>query len=52
MAKFKHLTPTEFMVEDYRIYKDGNGEWVSHPPISDPSLQREVHNYISNLKDE
>lgn len=44
---FKQLTPTEFTVENYRIYKDSNGSWIANPPIESSELQLAVNNYIN-----
>lgn len=46
---FKPLSPTEFTVKDHRIYKDGNGQWISNPPVEDTRLQKAVNNYINAL---
>lgn len=45
--KFKSLSPEEFTVDDYRIYKDGNGNWISQPPIESTELKKAVNNYIN-----
>ncbi|WP_156167038.1 hypothetical protein [Tenacibaculum mesophilum] len=47
--KFIPLSPTEFTVKDHHIYKDGNGQWVSNPPVEDTRLQKAVNNYISAI---
>lgn len=45
--KFKQLSPEEFTVDDYRIYKDSNGCWISSPSIESVELQKAVNNYIN-----
>ncbi|MEX6627548.1 hypothetical protein PG913_08375 [Tenacibaculum pacificus] len=47
---FKSLLATEFSVEDHRIYKDGNGQWIAQPPIEDVRLQKAVNNHINSLE--
>ncbi|MDN3621317.1 hypothetical protein QWY81_17755 [Polaribacter undariae] len=46
---FKELSPDTYQVEDHTIIKDGNGNWISNPPIEKPSLQRAFLNYTKNL---
>ncbi len=47
---FKQLTPEEFTVNGYRIYKDVNGQWISSPPIESTQMQKAVNNYINALE--
>ncbi|CAM1341786.1 hypothetical protein [Tenacibaculum aestuarii] len=42
-------SPTEFVVKGHHIYKDGNNQWVSNPPVEDTRLQKAVNNYISAI---
>lgn len=45
--EFKPLSPEEFTVNDYRVYKDGNGIWIANPPIESIELQKAVNGYIN-----
>mgnify|MGYP003642955330 CR=1 FL=1 len=46
---FKELTPDTYEVRDHTIYKDGNGNWVSNPPVEDTRPQKAIINFTKTL---
>jgi hypothetical protein len=47
--KFKEIAPETYQVEDHTIIKDGNGKWISSPPIERPSLQKAFLSFTNSL---
>jgi hypothetical protein len=47
--KFKELAPDTYQVEDHRIIKDGNGNWIVTPEVTKPSLEKAILNFTKTV---
>jgi len=49
MLHFKHKSDTEFEVEGYTVYQDGNGKWICYPEPKTDRIKEAIQTHIKNL---